>query len=235
MSAPPTKSTGLWDHTRAVLVTAHFVAIGLLALPAPGRVTQKTLRDKALKEVFADWRGVLSSIGVDLSKEEAEQLAMTGANAFMDGRDTLLRPMQPYFKYMGTRQSWQMFGYLNRTPAKLKLELYTPGTGWQDLYIARSSEVAWRKQQLDGERYRGMINAYSWKRSRRGFNRFVDWIACEASGDFPEATTFKASMVQLQLPEPATLRELGKLPETGTFWSEVRRLDECVSVDKETL
>jgi len=215
-----------------MLVTAHLVAITLLALPAPGRVTQKTLRDPALQEVFADWRGVLSSLGVDLSQEESEQLAMSSANAFMDSRNTLLRPLQPYFKYTGTQQSWQMFGYLNRTPAKLKLELYTPSDGWRDLYIARSSEVAWRKQQLDGERYRGMINAYSWKRSRRGFNRFVDWIACEAASDFPEATSFKASMVQLRLPEPAKLRELGKLPETGTFWSEVRHLDACVSSDE---
>lgn len=231
MSAPPPLSPSLWDHTRAILVTAHLLAITLLALPAPGRVTEKQLRDPALKEVFADWRGVLASFGVALSQEESEQLAMTAANAFMDTRAELLRPMQPYFKWTGTRQSWQMFGYLNRTPARLRIELQTPGEGWRDLYVARSSEADWRRGQFDGERWRGMINAHSWKRNRHGFRRLADWISCRAAEDFPEATAIRMSMVQVRLPEAHKLRELGAVPEIGSYWTELRQLDECVDVE----
>ena len=232
MSAPPAPSARPWDHIRALLVTAHLLAITLPALPSPGRVSQRQLRDPALKEVFADWRGVMAKGGIELTQEEAEQLAMTTANAYMEARDKVIQPMRPYYRYAGTTQSWQMFGYLNRTPARLKVELLVPGDGWQELYVARSSTADWRRRQLDGERWRGMINSYSWKERRSGYRRFVDWLSCRAAEDFPEAKTLRVSMVQLRLPEAAKLQELGKVPEIKTFWTELRELDECVLVEE---
>lgn len=232
MSAPPQRSPSLWDHTRAVLLSVHLLAIALMSLPSPGRVSERQLRDPALKEVFADWRGVLAGLGLELSQEEAEQMAMKGANAFMDARAATLKPLWPYFKYTGTAQSWQMFGYLNRTPARFKLELQTR-EGWQDLYIARSSEADWRRRQLDSERFRGMINAYSWKEGRRGYRRFVDWISCRAAEDFPDALAVRASMVQVRLPQAHKLRELDALPEIDSFWKDIRPLSDCVWVEEQ--
>lgn len=228
MSEPTaTPALGLRDHLRGVLVAAHLLAVGLLALPSPGRVTEHTLRDPALQEVLADWWGVAASVGLSMSKAETEAVALTSANAFMDVRKAVLDPFQPYFRYSGARQSWRMFGYLNRTPARFRLEAYTPGVGWSTLYEARTRAHTWNGRQLDAERFRAMINAYSWKRSRKGYDRFVDWLACTAAPDVPDATKIRASMLRLRLPPPDTLRELGAVPVTGTFWETERQLAPC--------
>ena len=233
MSAPPPRAPSTWDHIRAVLVTIHLLAITIMSLPSPGRVSERQLRDPALQEVFADWREVLAGLGVALSKEEAEQLAMAGANSFMESRDAVLKPLRPYYKYAGTVQSWQMFGYLNRTPARFKLELRTAEGGWRDLYIARNDTADWRRGQLDSERFRGMINSYSWKQNRSGYRRFLDWISCRAAEDFPDAISVRGSMVRLRLPEPEELREMDALPEIDSFWRQVRNLRDCVVPEEE--
>ena len=227
MSEPSPPRPRLFDHVRAILVAAHVVAVTLLALPSPGRVTEKTFRDPALQEVLADWRSVARGIGWELSKEESEAMGLAGSNAIMDLRHQVLRPFQPYFRYAGTRQSWRMFGYLNRFPARFRFEVYTPGVGWTTTYEARSPTATWRGGQLDAERFRAMINAYSWKRSRKGYDRFVDWLSCKAAADFPQATKSRASMLRMRLPSPEALRELGSVPVTGTFWETGRMLDAC--------
>ncbi len=224
-TSPP--GPGVRDHLRALFVAAHLFAITVMALPNPGRVSEKDLANPALQEVFSDWRSVAAGLGIELSPEDTNTLALTFANRFMGIRDVVLTPFRPYFKYTGTHQTWQMFGYLNRSPARFSIYVFEPGQGWQPIYLARDPDLAWRKRFFDSERMRGMMNRYSWKENHRGYNTFVDWLACEAAADFPTASSIRVAMEQVRLPEPETFRELGKIPTKQIYWVERRNLASC--------
>ena len=232
MSDPltPSASFRIWDHLRALFVGVHLVLITVMALPNPSRVSEKDLKDPALQEVFADWRGVLAGIGVQLSVDETNALAMSFANQYMDARGVVLKPFRPYFRYTGTTQSWQMFGYLNRSPARLSIEVFRPGESWTPLFLARDPVHDWRKALFDSERVRGMMNRYSWKEKKRSYNTFVDWLACEVARDLPDATSVRISMKQVQIPRPAAFREVGTIPTKRTYWMERRLLQPCREV-----
>ena len=212
---------------RALLVGLHLVLITVMALPNPSRVNEKDLKDPALQEVCSDWRGVLAGVGVRLSVDETNALAMSFANQYMDVRAVVLKPFRPYFRHTGTTQSWQMFGYLNRSPARLSIEVFTPGESWTTIYLARSAEHDWRKALFDSERMHGMMNRYSWKERKRSYTTFVEWLACEVAADFPDATSARVSMKQVQIPRPDEFRETGTIPTKRTYWVERRLLKPC--------
>lgn len=216
---------------RAMFVAVHVVLITLMALPNPRHVTEAELRDPALQEVFADWRAVLAAVGVTLSKEETDALAMSFANQYMDARAVVLEPLRPYFKYTGASQAWQMFGYLNRTPARLSVEVLSNDGTWSTLFLARDPDHDWRRALFDSERMRGMVNHYSWREKRGSFELLADWVACEAFADVPDAKLVRVSMKQVQLPEPEALRETGTIPTKRTYWSQVRYQTDCVFSD----
>lgn len=202
-----------------------------MALPSPQRVSERDLADPALQEVFSDWRGVLGALGVSLTPEETNVLVMRFANQYMDLRAVILKPLRPYFKYTGANQGWQMFGYLNRTPARLSVEVLSKDNEWSTLFLARDSEHDWRRAFFDSERMRGMVNHYSWQEKRGGFRMLADWVACEAFLDAPDAALVRISMKQVQLPMPEVFRETGRIPTRRTYWSEFRDAEDCVWVD----
>ncbi len=229
MSEPssPIASLRVWDHVRALLVGVHLVLITVMALPNPSRVSEKDLKDPALQEVFADWRGVLDGVGVQLSVDETNDLAIRFANQYMDARAVVLKPFRPYFRYTGASQSWQMFGYLNRSPARLSIEVFTPGESWTTLYLARDPTYDWRRTLFDSERMRGMMSRYSWKEKKRSYTTFVNWLACAVAREHPDATSIRVSMKQVQIPRPDVFRQTGTMPTKQTYWLERRLLKPC--------
>ncbi|HCH64348.1 MAG TPA: hypothetical protein DFR83_16200 [Deltaproteobacteria bacterium] len=221
----------LRDHLRALFVAAHVALITLMALPNPRRINERDLADPALQEVFSDWREVLEAAGVSLTPEETNTLVMSFANQYMDARAVVLDPVRPYFQYTGANQAWQMFGYLNRTPARLSVEVLSQGGEWSTLFLARDPEHDWRRALFDSERMRGMVNHYSWRERRGGFRMLADWVSCEVFLEEPNAKLVRMSMKQVQLPTPDVLRETGRISTRRTYWPEFRYADDCIWID----
>ena len=212
------------DQLRAIFVALHLIAITAVAFPAPVGMRRADLENPDVQSAIEAWRGVAGVFGIEVDPDALQERLWTSGNSLLATRKTALAPMQPYYQYAGTRQSWSMFGYLNHTPARIEIHI-DHGAGWEPLYIARTSAHAWRGHQFDQERFRGLINAFSWKQRRSKLRQVADWVALQAAADFPEAQRVRIRMHARPLPDPAALQESGELTHTKTYWPEIRELN----------
>lgn len=211
------------DHLRALLITIHLIAITAVAFPAPVGMRRADLENPDVQAAIEAWRGVAGLLGVQVDPDEFREQLWTSGNRLLDTRQAALKPFAPYYRYTGTRQSWSMFGYLNHRPARIEIHI-DHGEGWQPLYIARTSAHDWRARQLNQERFRGLINAFSWKRGRGKLRKVADWVAIQAAADFPQASRIRVQMRYRPLPAPEDLRAEGALAHGKAFWPELREL-----------
>ena len=109
------------NQLRAILVSLHLFAVILMSIPGPAALTEDMLQEENLQANFRDWSALAQNLGVDLEPEDIEALSFTWGRRVFDLRATALEPFRPYYKYMGTRQRWQMFGVLNRRPGRIEI------------------------------------------------------------------------------------------------------------------
>ena len=64
----------------------------------------------------------------------------------IETRRTVLSPFQPYYRYLGTAQSWRMFVAPHRYPARLHVEIKRPGEEWETISIFGDPEHAWKAE-----------------------------------------------------------------------------------------
>ena len=114
------------NQLRAVLVTLHLLAVLLMSIPAPAGMNEATLKDENLQANFRDWAATAQGLGVQLTAADIEDLSRTWGSRVLGVRTTALAPFRPYYKYLGTKQRWQMFGYLNRRPGRIEVATCDP-------------------------------------------------------------------------------------------------------------
>lgn len=216
----------MWDHIRALLITLHLLAVVLAALPAPVGMREKDLEDPLFRESLAPVHGALQAVGYGGSEDELARELFDGGKAILEVRKQVLRPFGPYYRYLGTRQSWRMFGTVNDDPARVEVYIDRGDRDWEPVYIARDPEHDWRAQQLDQERFRAFMNDYSWRRDKRSWTHFTTWLARQAARDFPEARRFGARVRYRPIPRPQVLRGLEERPSSEAFWRVEHDLDE---------
>ena len=211
------------DQLRAIFVAFHLIAITAVAFPAPVGMRRSDLESADVQAAIKAWQGLASALGVaDEPDAFQEWLWLTGTG-LLAARNDVLEPLQPYYRYSGTQQSWSMFGTINHTPARLEIHI-DHGSGWEPLFIARTRDHDWRARQLDQERLRGLINPFSWRRDRTKLRKVADWVARLAADDFPQARRIRLRMVVRPLPDPAELRAAGELTHSRAYWPELREL-----------
>ena len=211
------------DQLRAIFVAFHLIAITAVAFPAPVGMRRADLESPDVHAAIEAWRGLAGALGVAVDPDRFQEWLWEAGSGLLDARSAVLQPLQPYYRYSGTRQSWSMFGTLNHTPARLEIHI-DHGEGWEPLFIARTRDHDWRAKQLDQERLRGLVNPFSWKRSRAKLRKVADWVAHQASADFPQARRIRLRMMTRPLPDPAALRAAGELSHTRAYWPEIREL-----------
>lgn len=216
----------MWDHVRALLITVHLLAVVLSALPAPVGMRAQDLEDPSFRESLAPIHGALQAAGYGGSEDDLARQLFEAGEALLETRRTVLRPFDLYYRHLGTRQSWRMFGTVNDKPARVEVFLDHGDGTWAPLYIAREPEHAWRAHQLDQERFRAFMNDYSWRRDKRSWDHFTAWLARQAARDFPEASRLQALVRYRPIPRPAKLRELGERPSGKAFWTVEHDLEE---------
>lgn len=219
------------DQVRAVLVTLHLLAVFLMSAPAPAGMTQQSLQDPHLQTNFQDWSNTAQQVGVDLSPEEMTELAWTWGSRVLDVRRKILAPFQPYYKYAGTRQSWQMFGYLNRKPGRLEVatcdkpvrkkcnsDECCQANDWEWRFIMGSDEANWMRPKMEQERMRAIVSSFAWKKRVRHYDALGRWLTQEAAVEFPEAQSLRIRMGTLMIPTPEKLQQLGEVPVGQWYW-----------------
>lgn len=220
----PAPSAGA--HLRAGLLALHLFAITLLALPSAGSgLNRKAWENPTVRGELAAWTGRLNTLGIGIEQEQLTDIAWTVASGWSGVLRTATVPFQPYYRQLGTYQSWRMFVAPHRHPARLHIEI-DRGRGWETLYVARSDEHAWRRRQLDQDRLRSAIFRYGWPHiQRRGvYDGFVNWLARQAALDFPDASRLRTRFFVYQTLSPEQTRA-GRSPEGHFDYERVRDLD----------
>ena len=133
-----------WEHIRGVLILVHILAICLMALPAPqGGMRKDAWKEPTVQDEIMALSERLNSLGYENTPEELEAELWVLATDVISIRKQVLRPFDPYARYMGTQQSWRMFVAPHRYPARLHVEIRRPGEDWELVSIFQDPSLFW--------------------------------------------------------------------------------------------
>jgi len=192
----------LWRQLRALLVMVHVVAVMLAAIPAPeGGMNRAAWKDPTVQDELNSWAARLRAAGLDLSDEEFQAGLWSLGTRYSAARKLVLRPLQPYYRFLGTNQSWRMFVAPHRYPARLHIDIEEGGR-WRPVYVARSPEYRWLARQLDDDRMRAALFRYAWPAFAKGWRSFSAWVATRAATDFPDAQRVRLRYDKRRTPSP---------------------------------
>ena len=205
----------LWPQLRALFVAGHLMAVVLGALPAPeGGMQRSAWQDATVQEELSTWAERLRSLGMDLDDAAFQEGLWQVAVRFMQGREAVLAPFQPYYRLAGTHQSWRMFVAPHTHPARLHIDL-REGDGWRGLYLERDPELVWMGRVLDQDRTRSLLFRYAWPSYGKAWRELCDWLGRKAARDFPQAEQLRLRFWKQRTPSAAEVRA-GREPE-GRF------------------
>jgi len=213
---------GAWPHIRAALVLAHVLAIGLCALPAPeGGMQRASWQDPTVQDELAAWDARLVHLGLHLDPAELEDRLWVLARGYTHVRNRVLAPLQPYYRILGTNQSWRMFVAPHRYPARLHISVEEGGS-WREVYVARDPQLDWLGPQLDHDRFRSALFRYAWPSYGKAWSELCEWISRQAARDFPQARRVRLRFWKARTPSPQKARQGIEPPGR---WVRARTLD----------
>jgi hypothetical protein len=192
----------VWAHLRAALVAVHVAAVVLGALPAPaGGMKRAAWRDPTVQDELAVWRGRLQKLGMNLSAAAFEDRLWDVATRFMAARAVVLKPFGPYYRHMGTLQTWRMFVAPHRYPARLHIDVYEHDH-WVNIFEEGHPGPDWRQAQLEQDRFRSALFRYSWVSYDRSYRQFGRWVAREVRRDYPDAEAVRLRWFKYKTLDP---------------------------------
>lgn len=204
-------STGA--QLRTVLVGVHILAVTLMALPAPGgAMSRSAWKEPTVQAEFAAWRARLASWGWETTPTEFEDGLWEVSVNLMRGREVVLAPFDPYYRYCGTWQSWRMFVAPHTHPSRLYVDVLREDD-WEPVYVGRSAEHDWMATFFDHDRVRSATFRYAWRKYAGTYTPFTKWIAKRAAEDFPAAEKVRVRYQKGPTPSPEQTLS-GELPET---------------------
>lgn len=204
-----------WPHVRAVLILAHIVVVIIYAIPNPGMgLDRQAWKNPAIQREVGMWAERVSMVGPKITSKELEDWAFGVIVKWVRLRQSVLRPLSPYQRYLGNRQPWSMFGAPHRYPARLHIDIFENGK-WRPIYVARSAEYNWNARLFDHDRMRAAIYRYAWPAYQGTFRQFGTWVANHAKEDFPEATQVRLHWHRAHSATPEQVRN-NNLPQ-GSF------------------
>jgi hypothetical protein len=194
-----------WPQVRAALISLHLVAVSLLAFPAPPAhaVDPAAWQNPRVQEELHAWAERFQAAGIDVSPAELEESAFAAACRFLQIRDALVWPFQPYYEYCGTYQSWRMFTGPEHAPTRLQVDIQEYGQ-WRTVHVERDPERTWLDGWLSHHRMRPAVESFAMSES--AFEPFAAWIAESAERDFPEARRVRVRYWKQPTPTPEELR-----------------------------
>jgi hypothetical protein len=195
-----------WPHLRALLIALHIFAVTALAIPAPqGGMNRQAWSDPTVQAEFTAWAERLTAAGSPTTTEELEEWVWDFAVNYMQKRKAIIGPMNPYYRYCGTYQSWRMFIAPHRNPAILHIEVFEADQ-WRPIYVARDLEHRWMANKFDSERFRAALFRYAWKQYRGTYRQFATWVAKKLAVERPEAERVRLRWYRFHTISPERIR-----------------------------
>src|SRR5262249_283798 len=116
-------------------------------------------------------------------------------------------PFEPYYKYCGTRQGWQMFLGVKRLPTRVMVEIEERGR-WRTIYVEQTPGYPWLRKWLNHCRFRVVQCTQGMQEDPQIYPQLVNWFARQAARDFPGAERIRVGFLQLpHVPTPEEVRE----------------------------
>lgn len=211
-----------WKHVRAALIAVHLAVITVAAFPTPaGYLTEKNKTVPEVKASLEAWGAIAIDLGIAEDQPAFVDLVWRAGQGLVDARAAVIDPFESYFWLTGTRQSWRMFGSVDRRVGRFEVHLLENGE-WRPLYIDLT-EHDWSAALLEQERVRALRKLFAIGGGKRSYKHFVRFLADRAEADFPEAEALRVRFQGLDIPAPDVVLAQGGLTETKI------RLEETVT------
>ncbi|HCH63941.1 MAG TPA: hypothetical protein DFR83_14140 [Deltaproteobacteria bacterium] len=217
MSAPTrNRPVTTWAHVRAVLVMLHVTAVVLGAFPAPvGGLQRSSWAEPTVARELDSWHERLAVLGPVGDREVFEDRLYAVASSWVQGRGAILKPFVPYYRYVGTEQSWRMFVAPHKHPSRLQIHIRSDAASdWELLYEHGHPTHHWRADQLRHTRMRSALFRYSWPGYRKNFRALSRWVAREIVRERPETGEVRLQWLRQRTPSPEQVRS-GRLPSAS--------------------
>jgi hypothetical protein len=202
----PARSPGYRRQVIGALLALHLVAIGVGALPAVQGLTKAAWKGPSFQRGLDQWVAGLEGIGIDVERQELQDFLWVLANGYQDARRTLQTPFRPYYRWAGTRQTWNLFTAPDHAPSRLEIDVEEDGA-WRPVFVARSDEHTWQRRTLDDVRLRKAAYWMGWPRGEQPLRRLADALAPLAARDFPGATRLRLRVMRVKTRSVAEVRE----------------------------
>lgn len=223
----------LWPHLRAAVVAFHLLAVTLDALPSPASgMSRSAWKDPTVQGEFRRWAGFL---GVD--QKELESRLWDFAQGFVQTRQTVMAPFNPWLQATGTWQAWQMFVAPHRFPTRMQLQILPadapgadraspPDAAWQTVFEERSPDHDWQAARFDTERLRASIFRWGWPNYQNAWKAACKQFTAELAAEHtdPPIRAVRCRMFKQESPSPEQIRS-GTIPEGRWVFSLTNRLD----------
>jgi hypothetical protein len=198
---------GRWRlHLLGLFVLFHVTAVTLKALPTPeAGMNREAWQNPTVQTEFRTWEVRLHGWGFHFTHQQFEDFLWSLAGRYLDIRGKVLSPFDPYYRYCGTYQSWQMFVAPDRFPARLYIDVFENGD-WRPVFVERSSEHTWLSSELSDTRFRSVIFRLAWPGFHGQYEAFADWVAKRAAKDFPSASRVRLRFYHSRTPSPEEVR-----------------------------
>ena len=115
-------------------------------------------------------------------------------------REGTLRGIEPYWRFLGTKQNWTMFGYLGRRGSRLEIEILR-NDKWEAIYVQGEARH-WNQRALCHYRFRHYLHLIRARRRRDARQRCLRWMAPYIFAAYPDAgqVRMKVMALRVQLP-----------------------------------
>ncbi len=195
-----------WPELRAAFVLFHVLTVLALGFPAPVGVTNRSSwKDPSVKDELHTVASRVRLLGIEMTDAQFEDLIFQVAKKYNSFRKRFTAPFKPYARYCGVRQSWRMFSAPHRYPTISSIDVRENGA-WKPVYVARSEEHTWMRQRFEHHRMRRVLFLHGWKKYRRSYRGFSQWVAREATRDFPEAQKVRIRQLKKKSRSPEDFR-----------------------------
>lgn len=187
---------------RALVLAVVIAVQAWMAVPLPPKVAPQRLRDPVAREEIDRWRALLSSIGIELSKDQAIQLAVHVSEILGGTRQASLRPLQPGIRVTGIGQSWALFAAPDTHPSRLELHARVAGT-WQPVYRRLDDDYPFLASVMGFRKVRGVYDS----NGGRSYDEMAKWAADRVFEAYPAADAARMRLVQTHATRPGVRRD----------------------------
>lgn len=177
-------------HVRAVVIAVVLLANLLVALPLPHSVKRSSFDEPVAKEEMQKLSALAASVGVTLTPKELADLFYDTGVPLVALHTSLVAPMKPLNRVLGTGQAWGLFTYPDTFPHRFVIEARTAGGPWERLYAGLDPDHTFLVDVWTYRRVRGVYDGNTTK-PVASWDNLTHWAAARVFEAHPAYDTVR--------------------------------------------